>query len=110
MKVAYIFLSDKAHYLLKNMIIPQMEKGIHGADVVGMFFVGDNTFLLQKGNNIGERLDQLSSKNGMLLLACDQCVEDRVLQEKLVSRSIIGCFPQFFADLNEAKPDQVISL
>ena len=34
MKVAYLFESTNSREILENMIIPQMEKGIHGADVV----------------------------------------------------------------------------
>ena len=37
MKVAYIFMSDHAREILENMILPQMEAGVHGADVVGMY-------------------------------------------------------------------------
>ena len=32
MKVAYIFMSDHAREILENMILPQMEAGVHGAD------------------------------------------------------------------------------
>lgn len=35
MKVAYIFMSDHAREILENMILPQMEAGVHGADVCG---------------------------------------------------------------------------
>ena len=31
MKVAYIFMSDHAREILENMILPQMEAGVHGA-------------------------------------------------------------------------------
>jgi hypothetical protein len=48
MKVAYIFSTNLSHYILSNMIIPQLEKGEHVAEVIGMFFLGDNTFLLLK--------------------------------------------------------------
>ena len=46
MKVAYIFMSDHAREILENMILPQMEAGVHGADVVGMVFFFDNAFML----------------------------------------------------------------
>ncbi len=38
MKVAYIFSSSNSHTILSKMIVPQLEKGTHGADVMGMFF------------------------------------------------------------------------
>ncbi len=44
MKVAYVLESPHAQNILTNMIIPQMEKEMHGADVVGMFFIMDNTY------------------------------------------------------------------
>lgn len=103
-------MTSMSHYILKNMIIPQIEKGIHGAEVVGMFFVGDNTFMLEKGQNIGDKIEKLQQKNGMMVLGCDQCVEDRMLQKKLIGCTIIGCFPHFYADLAGNPPDQVITI
>ncbi len=38
MKVAYIFSSTNTHKILDKMIIPQLEQGTHGVDVLGMFF------------------------------------------------------------------------
>lgn len=43
MKVAYIFNSTNAHKILDSMIIPQLESGTHGVEVLGMFFFMDNT-------------------------------------------------------------------
>ncbi len=110
MKVAYIFNSSRAHEILNNMVVPQMEKGIHGADIVGMFFFGDNTYILQNGNTIGERLSNLSEKNGMLLMACDRCVIDRAIQNNLIEGVRIGCFPDLYGALASVPLDQVITL
>lgn len=39
MKVAYVFRTNMAStFQLATMILPQLEKGIHGAEVVGMMF------------------------------------------------------------------------
>lgn len=40
MKVAYIFTTPNAHTILSNMIVPQLENGNHGFEVVGdvLFF------------------------------------------------------------------------
>jgi hypothetical protein len=95
-KVAYILTTLRVFDILKNMVVPQMEKGVHGADVIGMFFIGDNTFVLQKGNNIGEKLARLRKKTGMLLMACDKCVIERMIQNNLVDRAQIGCFPDLY--------------
>ena len=62
MKVAYIFSTNLAHFILSNMIVPQLEKGIHGVDVAGMFFFVDNTFLLVRGNDVGERLSNIAKR------------------------------------------------
>jgi DsrE/DsrF-like family len=110
MKVAYIFTTSRVHEILSNMIVPQMEKGNHGVDVVGMFLFGDNTFLLQKGNYIGERLEKLKKKNGMLLMACDKCAIERKIQDNLVDGARIGCFPDLYNALTGNMPDQVITL
>lgn len=48
MKVAYIFRTNMAAtYPLATMILPQLEQGIHGADVIGMMFFDDNLFCLR---------------------------------------------------------------
>ena len=58
MKVAYVISASghSASYKLGKMILPQLEKGNLGADVVGMFFFDDNTHLLRQGDPLGERL------------------------------------------------------
>jgi hypothetical protein len=45
MKVAYIFATSghTASYKLGKMILPQLEEGRHGVEVVGMFFFDDDT-------------------------------------------------------------------
>ena len=39
-----------ASYKLGKMILPQLEPGTHGVEVVGMFFFDDNTYLLRAGD------------------------------------------------------------
>jgi len=110
LKVAYILTTSRVHEILSNMIVPQMEKGIHGADIVGMFFMGDNTFLLQQGNHIGQKLEALKKENGMLLMACDRCAIERKIENSLVKGAEIGCFPNLYSALAGNMPDQVITL
>jgi hypothetical protein len=52
LKVAYVFStsSHAASYKVGKMILPQLEQGIHGAEVVGMKFFDDNTYLLRAGD------------------------------------------------------------
>ena len=121
MKVAYVFSTSghTASYKLGKMILPQLEQGNHGADVVGMFFFDDNTFVLQKGNPIGERLATVAAEKGLLLMMCDQCALERHLAEgepghakpmNVVDGVRVGCFPDLYAALAPASPDQVITL
>ena len=50
MKVAYVFRSDMAStFQLASMIIPQLEGGFHGIDVVYIFFSDNNTYCMRKG-------------------------------------------------------------
>jgi hypothetical protein len=112
MKVAYIF-STQGHsvsYKLGQMILPQLEKGIHGAEVVGMFFFEDNCYVLVEGNPIGERLAKVAAERGMLLMGCDQCCYERDIADKLVEGATIGCFPNLYEALSGNPPDQVITL
>ena len=110
MKVAYIFSTNNAHYILSQMIVPQLEEAHHGFDVAGMFFFVDNTFLLVKGNDVGERLAKLAKEKGFLLMGCNQCVIDRKIYDKLVDGAVIGCFPDLHKALAGAGLDQVITL
>ena len=110
MKVAYLFESVHAREILEYMIIPQMESGSHGADVVGMMFFFDNTFMLVEGHNIGKRLSALAEKTGMLLMGCDRCCYQREIENKLISPAGIGCFPNVYAALGSVGADQVITL
>ncbi|MBU0662268.1 sulfur reduction protein DsrE [Candidatus Micrarchaeota archaeon] len=110
MKVAYIFRSPNASYLLGKMIIPQLEEKRHGAEVAGMFFFEDNAYLLRKGDVFGEKLNKFAEGGKMLLMGCDQCCFQRELADKLVSNAKIGCFPDLYGALAEAGIDQVITL
>ncbi|MBX6342377.1 MAG: DsrE family protein, partial [Thermomicrobiaceae bacterium] len=83
MKVAYIFSTSghTASYKLGRMILPQLEAGRHGAEVVAMFFFDDNTYLLREGDPLGERLARVAKEQGILLMLCDQCALERGLAE-----------------------------
>jgi sulfur relay (sulfurtransferase) complex TusBCD TusD component (DsrE family) len=110
MKVAYIFSTNNSHFILSNMVVPQLEADKHGFEVAGMFFFVDNTLFLVKGNDIGERLSEIAKRNGMLLMACDKCVDDRGIEDDLVEGAVIGCFPDLHKALAGAAVDQVITL
>lgn len=110
MKVAYIFSTPNAHYILSNMIVPQLENGKHGFTVAGMFFFVDNTFMLVKGNDIGERLAKIAIETEMLIMACETCALDRKIAEDLVAGVHLGCFPDLHKALEGAGLDQVITL
>lgn len=112
MKVAYIF-SSQGHtvsFKLGKMILPQLEAGTHGVDVVGMFFFEDNNYVLVKDNPLGERLAEVAQQQGMLLMGCDQCCYEREIDGKLVEGAVIGCFPNLYGALSGNMPDQVITL
>ncbi|MGB3328028.1 MAG: SaoD/DsrE family protein [Thermomicrobiales bacterium] len=121
MKVAYVFVTSghTASYKLGKMILPQLEAGRHGSDVVGMFFFDDNTYLLRQGDPLGERLSTLAAEQGFLLMLCDQCALERGLAEGepgncrpagVVPGVQVGCFPDLYAALGGNPPDHVISL
>lgn len=109
MKVAYVISSDNSRKILRDMVIPQMEAGEHVAEVVGMFFVFDNTFMLLKNTDLGQRLQDLHEKTGMIILGCDQCVYEREIEDKLIPGAAIGCFPMLYGALANVDLDQVIT-
>ncbi len=121
MRVAYVFSTSghTASYKLGRMILPQLEAGNHGVDVVGMFFFDDNNFVLRSGDPLGERLSKVAVENGMMLMMCDQCALERGLAEGepgnckpsgTVAGVSVGCFPDLYAALAGAPPDHVITL
>jgi hypothetical protein len=134
MKVAYIFSSPRAaSHKLGQMILPQLEAGTHGVEVVGMFFFDDNTFVMRKGDPVGERLSKVAADKGILLMMCDMCALERNLAEGAprwcdpvtgkgltspaeckVSGTVdgvqVGCFPDLYTALSGNMPDQVITL
>jgi hypothetical protein len=133
MKIAYVFATPRAaSYKLGQMILPQLEAGTHGVEVVGMFFFDDNTFVLRQGDPLGERLAQVAAAQGMLLMMCDMCALERNLAAgeprwcnpdgtgrsspgeirtvDTVAGVQVGCFPDLYAALAGNPPDQVITL
>jgi hypothetical protein len=134
MKIAYVFATPRAaSYKLGQMILPQLEAGTHGVEVVGMFFFDDNVFALRQGDPIGERLARVAAAKGMLLMMCDMCALERHLAEgaprwcdpatglgrttpaectvkDTVAGVQVGCFPDLYAALAGSPPDQVITL
>jgi hypothetical protein len=125
MKVAYVFATNNAAtFTLGTMILPQLETGNHGADVVGMMFFDDNVFCLRQGDPVGERLAKIAEEKGILLMVCDQCALRRNLAEGtpdmcgsglvtakgLVKGVVAGCFPQLYGALAGSPPDYVVTL
>ena len=121
MKVAYLFTNSghTASYKLGKMILPQLEEGRHGVEVVGMFFFDDNNYVLRAGDPIGERLAKVAKEQNILLMMCDQCALERGLADGetgncrpsgTVAGVQVGCFPDLYGALSGNPPDQVISL
>ena len=125
MKVAYIFRSNMAStFQLSTMILPQLEQGNHGVEVVGMMFFDDNLYCLAQGNEVGLRLSKVAKEQNILLMICDQCAIRRGLGEgsfeqcgsgevtakNTVEGVVAGCFPQLYEALGTNPPDQVITL
>ena len=125
MKIAYVFSTNMSTtFKLATMILPQLEQGIHGADVVGMMFFDDNIFALRKEDPVGERLSKVSLESNILLMVCDQCAVRRNLADGtfeqcgtgevkakgFVKGVVAGCFPQLYSALGANPPDQVITL
>ena len=125
MKVAYVFATNMAStFKLNTMILPQLEQGNHGAEVIGMMFFDDNIYCLRKGDEHGERLAKVAKENNILLMVCDQCAVRRgmadgtfeqcgsgqVKAKGFVDGVVAGCFPQLYGALGGNPPDQIISL
>jgi hypothetical protein len=129
MKVAYVFSTSghTASYKLGKMILPQLEGSTsypagHGAEVVGMFFFDDNTFVLRAGDPLGERLSKVAQNQNILLMMCDQCALERslavgtpgspggVTPQDTVPGVRVGCFPDLYEALSGNPPDHIITI
>ena len=125
MKVAYIFRNDmSATFQLASMILPQLEQGTHGVEVVGMMFFDENVYALSADNDVDKRLSKIAEEQNILLMICDQCALRRGLAEGDFSQCgsgevkakntmngvVAGCFPQLYSALSGNMPDQIITL
>ena len=111
-------------FQLATMILPQLEQGTHGVQVVGMMFFDDNLFVLRRDDPVGERLARVAGKHDIVLMICDQCAIRRGMAKgefeqcgsgevaacNTVEGVQAGCFPQFYQALSANPPDQVITL
>ena len=125
MKVAYVFRNDmSATFQLASMILPQLEQGTHGVEVVGMMFFDENVYALSADNDVGKRFSKIAEQQNILLMICDQCALRRGLAEgefsqcgsgevkakNTVNGVVAGCFPQLYSALSDNMPDQIITL
>ena len=125
MKIAYIFKTNMASsFQLATMILPQLEKNNHVAEVAGMFFFDENVNILRKGDEFGERLAKVAKDKGILLMACDQCAVRRglangtldqcgsgdVTPKGMIDGALVGCFPQLYKALAPAGINLAITL
>ena len=53
------------------MILPQLEQGTHGVEVVGMMFFDENVYALSADNDVGKRLSKIAEEQNILLMICD---------------------------------------
>lgn len=111
MRVLYIFSTANASYILNDMILPQLESGVHPVEVAGMFFFVDNNYLLVQGSPTAERLArQVEAGRIGFVMGCDQCCYARGIADRLLPPASIGCFPNLYARAAERGVDQVITL
>ncbi|WP_285592029.1 SaoD/DsrE family protein [Actinomycetospora sp. NBRC 106378] len=121
MKVAYVFSTSghTASYKLGQMILPQLEEDRHGAEVVGMMFFDDNTYVLRSGDPLGERMATVAADQNILLMLCDRCALERGLAQGepgscsstgTVPGVEVDCFPDLYAALAGNPPDHIITL
>jgi sulfur relay (sulfurtransferase) complex TusBCD TusD component (DsrE family) len=86
-----------------------------------MMFFDDNTYLLRKGDPMGERLARVAKEQGILLMLCDSCALERGLAQggtwpkkatpvNTVEGVQVGCFPDLYAALASNPPDHIITL
>jgi hypothetical protein len=129
MKAAYIFLSPgQGIHHLTNKILPQLESGQHGLDVVALCFFDENAFVLEPEHPICNRLEKVSKEKNILLLMAEKTdlvrkVNDLTNKDELrlkptecavtiiSGREQIACFPNLYAALGEAnRPDHILCL
>jgi len=55
-----------ATFKLSRMILPQLEAGTHGVEMVGTMFFDDNLFTARAGDPVGERLAKIAAAQNIL--------------------------------------------
>lgn len=68
------------------------------------------SYVLVRGNPLGERLLAVARRKNILLMGCDQCCYEREIADQLLEGVPIGCFPDLYGALAGNRPDQVITL
>jgi hypothetical protein len=104
MKVAYVFASPRAaSYRLGQMILPQLEVGTHGVEVVKMLLMMCDMCALERG--VAEGQPRWCDTEGRARTAPAECrVRDTV------SGVHVGCVPGLYQALAGNPPHQVITL
>ncbi len=110
MKVIYVFQSPTSAIILEKMVIPQIERGAHGAELVGVFFFHDNVYFFLPEHPIGEKMTRLASKHDFFLMCCDYCCEQRQISGRLYPGVNEGCFPDLYQRAQKSGSQQVITL
>lgn len=125
MNFAYAFATNMAStFKMNTMILPQLEQGIHGVQVVGMMFFDDNPYVLRSGDSFGARLPEVVKAQIILLMAGNQCAVRRghaegafhhcstgeVTPKGLDEGVQVGCFPQMYVALGQVEGVRVITL
>jgi len=84
-----------------------------------MMFFDDNTFVLRRGDPIGERLAKVAGEQQIVLMLCDQGALERSLAvgepgacqpRDTVDGALVGCSPDLYSALAQNPPDHVITL
>lgn len=116
MKIAYIFLSLNAglHHLIQS-ILPELENGTHGFNVVAMCFFGENAIALSLDNEVGQRLARLAKHRNIILMSGEKSQQPARKPTECVVTTItdgqeVACFPDFYAAVGDHRPDRFISL
>lgn len=104
---AYIITGKSTSELIEDNLFAPLGLGKHGVKVSAIFFVGDGVYHLLKGSRTAKNIKLAMVKEDVKILACEQSIRNRKLQNLMIDSVIFGTLTDFYDATTEA--DHIIA-
>lgn len=104
---AYVITRQSTSELIEDNLFAPLGLGKHGGKVSAIFFIGDGVYHLLKGSRIAKNIKLAMEKEGVKILACEQSVRNRKVQNLMIDSVLFGTLKDFYDATTEA--DHIIA-